>query len=174
MDQPVDLLGCQLLHGRVDADRGVINPGVDPAEVVDRHVGEALHLRPIGDVGRHHHSAATEALDLSCHLLQSCLVTGGEDNRGPDAPEAKCCLPSDTRRGASNDDNLFLYRTCHDAPPACGPGPSSGGRCAGSKPTPRPLKCPSLHWQWDSWQGDRLEFVLLERYAGRAPTWPSR
>ena len=70
LDDPVDLLDGHVLELGVDADRGVVDPGVDPAERLDSPVGQAFDVIPDGHIGDDDLGLAPGPPDLLGHFLE--------------------------------------------------------------------------------------------------------
>ena len=113
-EDALDLLNRHLSDGRVDADRCVVDPRIDPAEALDRLAGQPLDLLPDRHVGDDHVRSAAKALDFRGDLLQGPFIAGRKHDRGASAAEGQRGFTADAGRGASNDDDLVAYGTRHE------------------------------------------------------------
>jgi hypothetical protein len=83
LDHPAPGVARQVLEPAEDADPGIVEPDVDPAEPLDGMAAQRLDLLLLGDVGRHGERRAAELDALALDLAQHLLAPGGEHDGGP-------------------------------------------------------------------------------------------
>jgi len=106
VDEPLHLVGLELLDGGVDADRGVVDPGVDAAEALHGALCQPLDLLAVGHVGDHDFGLPAQALDLCSEFEQCLLVARGEHHRGPPPRHLEGCLAPDALGRAGDHHHL--------------------------------------------------------------------
>src|SRR5690606_916735 len=82
LEEAVMIIIADLREPTVDRNAGVVDPGIETAEVSDGGVGSALEVGAAADVGDDMDGLAAGAGDIVFDGLESFLVASDEDDAG--------------------------------------------------------------------------------------------
>ena len=94
----------------IDADPGIVHPGIDPAEAFDGLVGQALHVAFVAHVHDRVVGRSAARLDLAADLLQRLFVAGREHDPRPPRGRHLGSAEAVAGRGPGDDHDLVLDR----------------------------------------------------------------
>ncbi len=107
----------------VTQDAGVVDDGIEPTEVLDGGVDEALSAFPVGDVVAVDDRFAAHALDLFDDLVSRRLITAGSIDRCPEVVddhlgavlgEHQGIFATDSSACSGDDDDTIVAQSIHE------------------------------------------------------------
>jgi hypothetical protein len=91
-----------------ESDGGIVDPDVDPTEMLQSTPSQVVDSRLVGDVGRHMECLPTPPLAFHGNVAERPLAACGKNDTGPLLGELeRCCLPNAARGTGDNDDEIF-------------------------------------------------------------------
>jgi hypothetical protein len=96
------VVGTQQRRPRQRSTR-VVHEKIDPAEFLERPLGETIELCIVEHVRRHDERAASVLLDDACNLAKRVLAPGGQHDVGPGLGKRDRNPSANTPAGARHD-----------------------------------------------------------------------
>ncbi len=82
LDNLLVLFQRRLIETRNRAHAGVVNPNIDPAELINRTLCQLFHFTGAADVGLHHQRLGAGFTTFSCKVFQQALAARGQHHPG--------------------------------------------------------------------------------------------
>ena len=108
LDHPAPDVGGDVLEAPEDADTGVVEPDVDPAEPVERLGGQVFDLILLRRVGLDDQRVAAEIQAFPLHVAQHVQAPGGENHGRSLLGESVSRRAADAAGGAGDHDDGII------------------------------------------------------------------
>jgi hypothetical protein len=108
IEESTMVLERDLLDGSEDCNAGIVDPGIEAAELADRRLGDSLHVVIAADIRRNGYGSPTLGLAVTRDFLQGSLVPGHESKLGTTTGQGVGRRQADAAGRSGENHNLLL------------------------------------------------------------------